>query len=56
MYGGRDVLARVGSRGGGMGVAKAIEGVGGGGVEGVSVFTSNSFIVGTVFRLVAVVA
>jgi hypothetical protein len=36
-------------------VVEAIEGVGGG-VEGVSVFTSNSFIVGTVFRLVAVVA
>jgi hypothetical protein len=36
-------------------VVEAIEGVGGG-VEGVSVFTSNPFIVGTVFRLVAVVA
>jgi hypothetical protein len=50
VYGGPDVLVRVRSIGGDLGVAEAIEGVGGGGVEGVSVFTSNPYIVGSVFR------
>jgi hypothetical protein len=39
----------VGSRGGGLGVEETVEGVEGG-VEGVSDFTSNLFIVGSVFR------
>jgi hypothetical protein len=50
VYGGRDVLVRVGSRGRRLGVAEAVEGVGGGGFEGVSVFTSNPFIAGSIFR------
>jgi hypothetical protein len=40
----------VGSRGGGLGVEETVEGVEGGGVEGVSDFTSNPFIIGSVFR------
>jgi hypothetical protein len=31
-------------------MAEAVEGVGGGEVEGVSVFTSNPFIAGSTFR------
>jgi hypothetical protein len=46
VYGGRDVPVSVGSRGSRVGVAEAAEGVGGGGFEGVPVFTSNPFIAG----------
>jgi hypothetical protein len=54
-YGGWDVLFRVGSRGGGLGVEEAVEGVRGGwGVEGMLVFTSYSFIAGSLDRQVRV--
>ena len=56
VFGGSDVRIRVGRGGRRMGVEEAAEGVGGGGVEGVSVFTSNPFIAGSDFRSVAVAA
>jgi hypothetical protein len=49
-HGGWDVIVRMGSRGGGLDMAEAVEGVGGGGVERVSILTSNPFIAGSVFR------
>jgi hypothetical protein len=48
VYGGRDVLARVGSRWGGLDVAAATEGVGGEGVKGVSILITYHFIAGPV--------
>jgi hypothetical protein len=50
-YGGRYVLFRVGCRRGGVDVAKTVVGVGGGGVEGVSDFTSRFCLAGSVPRL-----
>jgi hypothetical protein len=50
VYGGRDVLVRVGRRRLGLGVAKAVEGVGGGGDEGVPLLTFYHFIARSVFR------
>jgi hypothetical protein len=49
VYGGRDVLVRLGSIWGDMGVAEAVEGLGGE-VEGESVFTSYPSIIVPVFR------
>jgi hypothetical protein len=50
VYGGRDVLVRVGSRWGGLDVAETVEEVERGGVEGMSVFTTYPFIAGSVIR------
>jgi hypothetical protein len=56
VFGGSDVCIRVGRGGIRMGVPEVSKGVGGGGIEGVSVFTSNPFIAGSDFRSVAVAA
>jgi hypothetical protein len=50
VYGGRDVLSRVGSRWGGLGVAETVEGMRGEAVEGVSVFITYPFFAGSVLR------